>query len=156
VWRIDGAAPITELRSVPSIVAAQVSQPRLRAFVLVVFGVLAATLTGVGVLGVSTYAMTQRVREMGVRIALGAQRRDVVTLIVGQSARMTALGITLGVIAALALVRLLSRVLYGVAPMDFFTFGGVALLLTALSLAANYLPARRASRVDPATSLRLE
>ncbi len=156
VWRIDGAAPITELRSVPSIVAAQVSQPRLRAFVLVVFGVLAATLTGVGVLGVSTYAMTQRVREIGVRIALGAQRRDVVTLIVGQSARMTALGITLGVIAALALVRLLSRVLYGVAPMDFFTFGGVALLLTALSLAANYLPARRASRVDPANSLRLE
>ena len=151
-WR----STITELRSVPSIVAAQVSQPRLRAFVLVAFGVLATIVTGVGVLGVSTYAMTQRVREIGVRIALGAQRRDVLTLIVGQSVRMTALGITFGVIAALALVRLLSSVLYGVAPMDFFTFGGVALLLTALSLAATYLPARRASRVDPVNSLRSE
>jgi predicted permease len=156
VWRIDETAPITDLRSAPSIVAAQVSQPRLRAFVLVAFALLAATVTGVGILGAATYAVTRRVREIGVRLALGAQRRDVLSLVVGQGARVTAIGITLGVIAALALTRLLSSVLYGIPPIHILTFAGVTLLLAALSLAANYFPARRASRVDPVDALRVD
>jgi putative ABC transport system permease protein len=113
-------------------------------------------LVGIGILGVLAHAVTRRTREIGVRMALGAQRINVLRLVVRQALAMTMVGIVLGVVAATALTRLLTAFLYEVRPLDPATFGAAAVALIAVALVASYVPARRASGVDPVIALRSE
>jgi putative ABC transport system permease protein len=121
-----------------------------------VFAGAALLLAGVGIYGVVSYSVSQRRREMGIRIAIGAERGDVLRLVLGQGARAATLGIALGMAAALALTRLMASLLFGVSAADPLTFLAVALVLTLAALAASYIPARRAMRVDPMVVLRHE
>jgi ABC-type antimicrobial peptide transport system permease subunit len=123
---------------------------------LVVFAVLALTLAAIGIFGVLSYAVSQRTREIGIRMALGAQGRSVVGLVVGQAMTLVAIGLTAGTIAARFLSQTLTTMLFGVDPTDPATFAAVAVLLAAVALFASYLPARRATRVDPIIALRAE
>jgi ABC-type antimicrobial peptide transport system permease subunit len=128
-------------------------------FALVMLGIAAAVallLGVVGIYGVISYVATQRTREIGIRMALGAAARDVSRLFVRQGLVLTAVGVVLGLIAAAALTRAMTALLFGVSALDPMTYGGVALGLGVVALAATYLPARRAARVDPAAALRWE
>jgi ABC-type antimicrobial peptide transport system permease subunit len=128
-------------------------------FALVMLAIAAAValLLGiVGIYGVISYVATQRTREIGIRMALGAAARDVSRLFVRQGLVLTAVGVVLGLVAAAALTRAMTALLFGVSALDPLTYGGVALGLAFVALAATYLPARRASRVDPAAALRWE
>jgi ABC-type antimicrobial peptide transport system permease subunit len=120
------------------------------------FAAIALVLAAVGVYGVISYAVSQRTQEIGVRVALGAQRGDVVRLIVGHGAQLGAWGVAIGLVGALAVTRFLRTLLFGVSPFDPLSFIGVAAMLTAIALLASYIPARRAAKVDPVEALRYE
>ena len=135
-------------------VARALARPRFNALLLSIFAGIALVLTAIGIYGVMAYSVAQRGQEIGIRMALGAQRRDVLQLIVGSGMRLTAAGVALGVGAAVMLTRLLETLLYGVKPFDPATLGGVAFILAAIALLACWLPAHRASRADPVTVLR--
>jgi putative ABC transport system permease protein len=121
-----------------------------------IFSCAALVLAAVGIYGMVSYSVSQRTHEMGIRLAIGAERRDVLLLVLGHGARVALLGIAVGIAAALGLTRLMSNLLFGVSATDPLTFAGVAMLLTLVALVASYIPARRAMRVDPMVALRHE
>ena len=129
---------------------------KLRCFGLAMAAGLALLLASIGIYGVISYTVTQRTRELGVRTALGATRRDLIALVLRQGAALTLVGMALGVGAALGLTRVLRTLLYGVGVTDLATFLLVPLVLTLVGLAASYVPARRAARVDPLVAMRAE
>ena len=138
------------------IVSASVSARRFPMLLLSAFAALALVLAAVGIAGVVGYSVAQRTPEIGIRMALGAQSRDVLRLVMGGSAWWTFGGIAVGLAGAAGLLRLLGSFLYGVSPLDPIVLGSVSLLVIGVSLAASYLPARRAMRVDPVIALRYE
>ena len=151
---VDPAAPITQLRTMDEIIADSLSQRRFNTALLLVFAVVAALLAAVGVYGVMSYLVTQRTHELGVRMALGAQRGDILRLVTGDGAKLAVAGIAAGVAMALAMTRLMSGLLFGVSATDPWTFALIALLFAAVAMLASYLPARRAAGTDPVIALR--
>jgi putative ABC transport system permease protein len=153
---IDPNQPLVKVRTMEENMAATVAQPRFRTWLIGIFAALALVLAGVGVYGVMSYTVTQRTSEIGIRVTLGAQPEDVFRIVVGEGLRLALAGVGVGIVAALALTRLLQSFLYGVSPYDLLTFGGVALILTLVAVAASFIPARRATHVDPMVALRYE
>lgn len=152
---IDRDLPL-EIRTIEQVIGGSLTRQRFNTFLFTAFGLIALSLTVIGVYGVMAYSVAQRTRDVGIRMALGARRADVLRSIVGQGALLTCLGLILGLAAAWGLSRLMSALLYGVAATDAATFAAVSLLLVGMGLAASYLPARRASKVDPVVALRNE
>jgi putative ABC transport system permease protein len=138
------------------IISESTAPRRFTLFLLAAFAGLAIVLAAIGIYGVIANSVSQRTHEIGIRMALGAQRQDVMRLVVGQGARLVAAGIVIGIIGALALTRSLASFLYGVRPTDPVTFAGAVLLLGAVAILASYIPARRATKVDPMVALRYE
>jgi putative ABC transport system permease protein len=133
-----------------------ISTRRLTLVLLGIFSALALILAAIGIYGVMAYSVALRTQEIGIRIALGAQQKDVLRLILGQGARIAFFGVAIGLVAAAALARLLSSLLFSVSAGDPITFAAVSILLAAIALLACYIPARRALRVDPIIALRYE
>ena len=154
VRALDPNQAIGDLRSMDDVVARAVSDSRFDTVLLTIFGVIAFALAAVGIYGVVAYDVGERAHELGIRMALGAQRRHVLALVVGHVARLAVLGIVLGLAAAFALTRLMTAMLYEVHPRDFFTYAAISLILGAVALAAGYLPVRRALALDPVAALR--
>jgi ABC-type antimicrobial peptide transport system permease subunit len=152
----DPQQPIGDLVSLEQLIGRQTAARRFNTTLLSVFAVLAVVLALVGIYGVTSYAVAQRYRELGIRMALGARPRDVVRLLVGESLVRVVAGVVLGLAIALVATRALATMLFGVAPQDAATFAGTALLLAVVALVATWLPARRATRVDPMVTLRTE
>jgi predicted permease len=145
-----------ELRTMDEIVADSLAARRFSMILLSVFATLALLLSSIGIYGVISYVVGQRTREIGIRVALGAQRRDVLQMMLGEGMKMALLGVAVGVVVALGLTRMLSKMLFGVSATDPVTFLTVAMVLTGVALAACYIPAQRAMRVDPMIALRHE
>ena len=156
VWAVDRDQPISDVRSMDDIVDLEVADHRQQTTLLGSFAMLALLLASLGIYGVLSYAVTQRTREIGVRMALGANTSDVTRMVVGQGLALTALGMVIGLGAALAVTRLMTKLLVGVKASDPAIYAGVALLLTVVALVACYIPAARAARVDPMIALREE
>jgi ABC-type antimicrobial peptide transport system permease subunit len=139
-----------------AVVSEAVSTPASTTVLLAVFAALALVLGTIGIYGVLSFLVSNRTREIGVRMALGAQRTDVLRSVMGEGAKLSLAGIVLGMVGALAVMRVLSGELYGVGATDPLTFCGVAILVAVVALTACYVPARRAMRVDPMVALRYE
>jgi len=153
---LDKNLPIANVATMDQMISDSVSRSRFMMFLLAVFAAVALVLSSIGIYGVMSYAVAQRTNEIGIRMALGAQRSHVLRLILGQGSRLILSGIVIGVSVALVLTRLMSTLLFGVGARDPLTFAGVALLLALVALAACYFPARRAMKVDPMIALRYE
>jgi putative ABC transport system permease protein len=153
---LNGDVPVTQIETLHGWLSEAVAGPRSTASLFSIFAGLAMILGAVGVYGVISYSVAQRTREIGIRVALGAKRKQVLLLVVGHGARLAVVGVGIGLIGALLLTRLMASLLYGVAPADPLTYAGVAVLLVIVAVAASYIPARRAMRVDPVVALRYE
>jgi ABC-type antimicrobial peptide transport system permease subunit len=156
IQAIDRDQPISSIRTMEEMVARSVSQRRFNMLLLAVFASVALLLAAVGIYGVMSYSVEQRTHEIGLRMALGAQTSDVLRLVLGQGMKLVAMGVALGLIAASALTRLISGLLFEIRATDPVTYVAIALLLVAVALLACYIPARRAAKVDPGVSLRFE
>jgi putative ABC transport system permease protein len=156
IWSVDKNQPVFAVKSMDEIISGNVSAQRLAFLLLGVFALLALALAAIGIYGVTSYLVSERTHEIGVRMALGAQAMDVSGLVLSHGAKLVGIGIIAGAVAAVALGRLLSSLLFGVSASDPATFAGVGLLLMVVALVASYIPARRAMRVDPMVALRYE
>jgi putative ABC transport system permease protein len=156
IWRVDPDQPMWKIRSVEFLVERSVADRKFLLALMIVFASLALALTVIGLYGVISYLVSQRTQEIGIRMALGAQVRHILQLILKHGVILVSLGVVIGLGAAAFLTRLMAHLLYGVTPNDPLTFGAIGLLLTLVALIACYLPARRASQVDPVIALRSE
>ncbi|MCI0403112.1 MAG: FtsX-like permease family protein [Acidobacteria bacterium] len=156
VWSVDRNQPVANVATMEQRMSDSLAQPRFNALLLTVFAGIAALLTAVGLYGVMAYLVSQRTPEIGIRMALGAQRRQILKLVIGHGLTLTAAGLALGLGGAVALTRFLATLLFAVTPTDGLTFASVALLFIAVSALACWVPARRAMRVDPMVALRYE
>ena len=156
VRRIDPEIPPSQIRDMSTVLSASVSDRRLIMVLMGSFGVLALLLAAVGLYGVVSYSVAQRTREMGVRIAIGASRSSVLALVVGEGLRLVAVGAVLGLLISLALTRWMATLLYAIGPRDVTMFAAAAVTLLITGLLASYVPARRATRIDPVNALRAE
>jgi putative ABC transport system permease protein len=156
IHRVDKNQPVADIATMEEIAQEPLRQQRMVMALLTSFAGLALVLSALGIYGVLSYSIAQRTREIGLRLALGADRRSVLRLVIGTGAWLTLLGIAVGTAGALALTRLMTDLLYGVRPTDPLTFSVVTIVLVATSILACYIPARRAMRVDPLVALRYE
>ena len=153
---IDPEQPIATIRTMDEWVSRSTATPRYRTILLGLFAALAMVLAATGIYGVMSYSVSQRTHEIGVRMALGARHGDVLRLVVRQGMLLVVLGLAIGLVAAFILTRLMESLLFGVTAKDPLTFVAVAGLLTVVAFFACYIPARRATKVDPLTALRYE
>jgi putative ABC transport system permease protein len=156
VWSIDKDVPVSDIQSLTEVVANSISAPRSTMLIIAGFALVAMLLGAVGICGVVGYSVTQRTHDIGIRLALGAKPGDVLRQVVGEGAVLTFLGVAIGIAAARGLARLMSSLLYDVRPADPAVFVIVSLFLACVALASSYIPARRASKVDPMVALRYE
>ena len=156
VQSLDTNLPVYNIRTLEEQKNSSLYTSRMAATLLTVFGLLALGLAAVGLYGVMAYAVNQRTREIGIRLALGAQRNDILRQVLLEGMSIVTIGLALGLSGAIAATRLVRNFLYGVTATDLMTFAGAALLLVGVALLANYLPARRASRMDPLVALKSE
>jgi predicted permease len=156
VYAVDANLPVSNVSTLDAIVATSISQQRFYMLLLTIFASVALVLAAIGIFGVLSYAVSQRMREIGIRMALGASGRTLVSLIVGQALVLVVSGVLAGTIAALFVSQTMTKMLFGISAADPVTFAGVAAILVGVALFASYLPARRATRVDPIVALRAE
>jgi putative ABC transport system permease protein len=156
IAEIDRAQPIYDMQPLDQLVAKSLGQRRFTLMLMVLFGVIALVLSAIGIYGVMAFAVTQRTQEIGIRMALGASAIDVLKMVVGSGMFLAAIGVAAGLIGAFALTRLMASLLFGVSPTDLVTFGLVTAGLLMVALLACYIPARRATKVDPLVALRYE
>jgi putative ABC transport system permease protein len=156
VQAVDPNLPLFGERTMEDLVSASLAQRRFAMQVVGLFGVLALLLAGIGIYGVMAYSVTQRTREIGIRMALGATTGSICRWLLQQGMRLTLIGVGVGLVGALALTRLLRGLLFGIGPTDVATYVGLTALLAAVALLACYIPARRATKVDPLVALRYE
>jgi predicted permease len=156
VQSVDRDMPIYSIASMEELISASLSEPRFRSLLLACFAALALILATVGVYGVVSYSVAQRTHEIGIRMALGAGREDVLKFIVAQGFKLTLIGVAAGLVAAVMLTRFLASFLFGVTPTDLVTFVAGSVLLAGVAVVATYIPARRATKVDPMVALRYE
>jgi ABC-type antimicrobial peptide transport system permease subunit len=153
---LDPDVPAFQVQTLAQAVSRSLWRQRLQGQVLGTFATLALLLAAVGIYGVISYAVAQRTRELGVRMALGATRGQVLGLVLGQGLRLAVAGVAIGIVAALALSRVVASLLYGVSATDLATFVGVPVALALIAMLATLVPARRATRVDPVVAMRTE
>jgi putative ABC transport system permease protein len=156
ILEADPAQPVANVRTMEDVLGASVAQ---RGFIMMLLGGFAGAsllLAAIGLYGVIAYGVSQRTQEIGIRIAMGAQARDILQLVVGHGMKLALAGVSLGLIGSLALTRLLKTLLYGITATDPATFALIALLILGVALLACYLPARRATKVDPLVAIRCE
>jgi putative ABC transport system permease protein len=156
VWSVDPEQPVWKVRTLEHLLSLNVADRRFVLWLMTCFAGLAVLLTALGIYGVVSYTVAQRTHEIGVRMALGAEGRDVLRMVLGRGMRLALMGVGAGLLAAFAVTRLMSGLLYGVSAADPLTYAAVALLLALVALVACYIPARRATRVDPLVALRYE
>ena len=156
IWSVDKDLPVFGVTTMDAVLAASVAQRRFSVSLLGAFAGLALLMAAIGLYGVLAYSVSQRMHEMGLRMALGANARDLMRLVVGQGLRVVLAGVAIGLVASLAATRLLAGMLFGVSPLDPLTFAVVAGVLLVAALLASFIPARRATRVDPMVALRYE
>ena len=156
VWSVNPNLPLASVRTLRDILDASMARAAFAMVMLSIAAGVALILGLVGIYGVISYLVSQRTREIGVRIAIGAQPGAVRRMVVGEAVAVTAAGVVIGLGAAVGLTRLMAGLLHGVGPVDPLTYGTVALVITSVALAASYLPARRAAGIDPAAALRSE
>ena len=153
---LNPAQPLNYFQTMRTLIDATTARPRFRSLVLGAFAVIALILASVGVYGVMAYSVAQRTHEVGIRMALGARKRDVLSLILGQGLKLTLLGVLIGLAGSLALTRVLKAHLFGITTADLPTFASVSVMLTLIALGACFIPALRAMRVNPIEALRHE
>ncbi len=153
---LDKDIPVSQVQTMEEVISGSLAQRRLSMSLLVVFAALAAGLSAVGIYGVMAYIVAQRTHEIGIRMALGAERKDVIKMVMGDGARLTLAGIIAGLAVAVSLTRFLQSLLYQVSATDTLIYANIALLLTVVALLASYIPARRAAKVDPMEALRCD
>jgi putative ABC transport system permease protein len=156
IWSVDKDQPVSQIRTMDQVLSESLARRRLYVVLLVVFACVALLLAAAGIYGVVSYSVTQRTREMGIRVALGAERMDILRIIVLQAAKLALAGELVGILVALAVTRLMTSMLFGISAVHPLTFAGVALLLSAVAFLACCIPARRAMRVDPMVALHYE
>jgi len=156
VSAIDPAIAVDRIETMQQLVSGSVAQPRFRTLILAAFSLLALVMASIGIYGVMNYLVIQRTREFGIRLSLGATRTDVLRLVLGRAATLIGAGTCLGLVGSVLLVRLITKLLFETAPLDPLTFAAVPILLAAVALVASYIPARRATRIDPIVALRCE
>ena len=156
IAEVDPGQPIYDMQTLDRLVAKSLGQRRFTLTLMLLFGAIALVLSAVGIYGVMAFAVTQRTQEIGIRMALGARTIDVLRLILGSGMYLTAIGVIVGLVGAFAITRLMTRLLFGVSPTDAMTFGMVTAGLLLVALLACYIPARRATKVDPLVALRYE
>jgi putative ABC transport system permease protein len=156
IWRVDPEQAVFDVLPMNERVLNTVWQQRLSSTLFIAFSVLALILASVGIYSVLSYAVTQRTREIGIRMALGAQRRDVLHMVLYEAIKMVLVGVVIGIIVSIIMARIMSSLLYKVSPYDLTIFLGVPVLLTLVALMACFAPAFRATRVDPMVALRYE
>jgi putative ABC transport system permease protein len=156
IAKADSNLPLAHLRTMEDVVSASIANQRFTLMLLGAFALLALGLTVIGLYGVIAYTVSLRTREIGIRLALGARRSDVLRMVVGEALRLVAIGALAGLIAAFVLTRFISTLLFNVQPADILTYASVTAILGIITLAASYAPARRATSVDPLVALRYE
>jgi putative ABC transport system permease protein len=156
VWELDRELPVAEMNSMDDLVSKSVSQQRSSMILLTLFAAVALVLAAIGIYGVLSYSVTQRTREIGIRMALGASKTEILKLIISKGMMLTAIGIVLGVAGAYALTRAVRSLLFGVGSLDLAIFVIVPMVFAVIAVFACFFPARRASQVDPLVALRSE
>jgi putative ABC transport system permease protein len=156
VWEVDKDQPVSNIRTMEDILSKSIARQRFTMLLLGIFAGVALLLAAVGIYGVMSYSLAQRTHEIGIRMALGAQSRDVLKLAVGQGLKLVLIGVAIGLVAALGLTRVLKSLLFGVSATDPTTIFALSMLLVGVALLASYIPARRATKVDPLVALRYE